>query len=74
MEKYQDLLVALEIKGIHSVTRVKVIYTRRDWCTWNYLGEWEGRRNCITSFGLILFTKHMCSTACGPWSERKRRK
>ena len=30
--------------------------------------------NCITSFGLILFTKHMYSTVCGPWSGRKSRK
>ena len=27
-----------------------------------------------TSFGLILFTKHMYSTVCGPWSGRKSRK
>ena len=38
------------------------------------LGTISGNANCLTSFGLILFTKHMYRTVCGPWSGRKRRK
>ena len=56
-------------QNIHRATRVKVILV-----VIGALGTISGNANCITSFGLILFTKHMYSTICGPWSGRKRRK
>ena len=56
-------------QNIHRATRVKVIPV-----VIVALGTISGNANCITSFGLILFTKHKYRTVCGSWSGRKRRK